>query len=347
MSDFVGLDVSLSAISICVMDEEGEIIARGKTPCDPSAVVDFIASHSRHVQRVVHETGQLSTWLHRELAELGVPIVCIDARMAKKALSARLNKTDRVDAEGLAQLARTGWYREVHVRSESRDVIRAMLGARDRLVRIRKDIEGHVRGVLKSYGIRLQTVTDARNRASFREQVRQLVVGNAALETIADALIAAHETVCAEFAVLDAAVNRMARANKVARRLMTIPGVGPVVALSFIATIDDADRFSKSTQVGAYLGLTPRRIQSGEVDYSGRISKCGNPAMRSLLVEAASTLIARVRRFSSLKAWAVRLAARKGFKKAAGATARKIAVIMHRIWRNETTFIWSKEGLAN
>jgi len=127
---------------------------------------------------------------------------------------------------------------------------------------------------------------------------------------------------------------------------MTVSGVGPIVALSFIATVDDASRFAKSTQVGADLGLTPRRYQSGEVDYSGRISKCGDSGMRALLVEAAATLIATVKRFSALKAWAVRLAARKGFKKASIATARKLAVIMHRIWRDGTTFVWQREGVS-
>jgi len=139
---------------------------------------------------------------------------------------------------------------------------------------------------------------------------------------------------------------RRARESELANRLMTVSGVGPIVALSFIATVDDASRFAKSTQVGAYLGLTPRRYQSGEVDYSGRISKCGDSGMRALLVEAAATLIATVKRFSALKAWAVRLAARKGFKKASIATARKLAVIMHRIWRDGTTFVWQREGVS-
>ena len=126
---------------------------------------------------------------------------------------------------------------------------------------------------------------------------------------------------------------------------MTVPGVGPIVALGFIATVDDVSRFAKATDVGAYLGLTPRRYQSGEMDYTGRISKRGDSAMRALLYEAASALITRVRRFSPLKSWAVRLAARKGFKKAAVATARKIAVVMLRLWRDGTTFAWTKEAL--
>lgn len=346
MSNYVGLDVSLKEVSICVMDEDGRVLTRGSTPTDPKALMMFIDKHAPHVVRIVHESGQLSTWLTRELLARGAPIICIDARLAHKALSARLNKTDSVDAEGLAHLARTGWYRAVHIKDESSDQLRILIGARERLLRIRKDIEAHIRGVLKVYGIRLAPVMAARQRAHFREQLRVVAKDCPSLELIATSFIVAHEAACKEFAAIEKELVRRARGNEVATRLMTVPGVGPIVALSFIATVDDASRFTKSTQVGAYLGLTPRRYQSGEVDYSGRISKCGDSAMRALLVEAAATLISTVKRFSVLKAWAVRLVARKGFKKASVATARKLAVIMHRIWRDGTTFVWQREGVS-
>lgn len=343
MTEYVGMDVSLEEVSICVMDVAGHVLARGTTPTDPAAIVAFIAEQAPDVVRIVHESGQISIWLTRELRALGAPVICIDARMAHKALSARPNKSDKADAEGLAHLARTGWYQEVHVKSEASDRLRTLIGARDRLLRIRKDIEGHVRGVLKTYGIRLAPVTAARNRASFRGQLQAVAEGDPVLEVVAASFIVAHEAVCSECAAIEDELVALARESALARRLMTVPGVGPIVALSFIATIDDAARFGKSTQVGAYLGLTPKRYQSGEVDHSGRISKCGDAAMRALLVEAASTLIAKVKRFSPLKAWAVRLAARKGFKKAAVATARKLAVILHRIWCDGTIFAWRRE----
>ena len=344
MAEYVGMDVSLEEVSICVMDGSGRVVARGTTPTDPAAIVAFIEEQAPDVVRIVHESGQISIWLTRELRALGAPVICIDARMAHKALSARPNKSDRADAEGLAHLARTGWYREVHVKSEASDRLRTLIGARDRLLRIRKDIEGHVRGVLKTYGIRLSPVTSARNRASFRDQLQAVAQGDPVLEVVATSFIVAHEAVCNECAAIEDEMVALARESALARRLMTVPGVGPIVALSFIATIDDAARFGKSTQVGAYLGLTPKRYQSGEIDHSGRISKCGDAAMRALLVEAASTLIAKVKRFSPLKAWAVRLAARKGFKKAAVATARKLAVILHRIWCDGTTFAWRRQA---
>ena len=137
-----------------------------------------------------------------------------------------------------------------------------------------------------------------------------------------------------------------AKAHPAARRLMTIPGVGPVNALGFIALVDDPDRFSRTSDMGAFLGLTPKRHQSGEVDWSGRVSKCGDGTMRGLLFEAASCVIRQVKRFSALKSWAVRLAGRKGFKKAAVATARKIAVILLTIWKDGTEFEWTKEAKA-
>jgi len=344
MAEYVGMDVSLEEVSICVLNDEGRVLVRGTAPTDPAAIVGFIAEHAPEVVRIVHESGQISIWLTRALRALGAPVICIDARMAHKALSARPNKSDKSDAEGLAHLARSGWYREVHVKSEVSDRLRTLIGARDRLLRIRRDIEGHVRGVLKTYGIRLAPVTSARNRAGFRDQVQAVAEGDPVLEVVAASFIVAHETICCERAAIEEQLVTLARGSALARRLMTVPGVGPIVALSFMATIDDAARFGKSSQVGAYLGLTPRRYQSGEVDHSGRISKCGDGAMRALLVEAASSLITRVKRFSPLKAWAVRLAARKGFKKAAVATARKLAVILHRIWCDGTTFAWRRQA---
>lgn len=345
MKHYVGLDVSQKEVSLCVVDGDGAVIAEGKVETDPALVLSWIEDRVGTVERIVHESGPLSIWLTRELARLGAPVVCIDARAAHKALSARMNKSDRADAEALAQLARTGWYREVHIKSEASDRLRLLLGARERMIRIRQDIEGQARGILKTYGIRLGPVAQSRERAGFREQLQAAASGDPLIEAVAASLIAVHDTACAEAAAIEEELQAIARDSALARRLMTVPGVGPMVALNFIATIDDVKRFAKATDVGAYLGLTPRRHQSGEIDYSGRISKRGDGAMRALLYEAASVLINRVQRFSPLKAWAVRLAARKGFKKAAVAAARKIAVIMLRLWRDGTTFAWTREEM--
>ena len=345
MKHYVGLDVSLKEVSICVVEADGAVIAEGKVATEAAEILSWIEGRVGAADRIVHESGPLSIWLTRELARRGAPVVCIDARAAHKALSARMNKSDRADAEALAQLARTGWYREAHIKSEASDRLRLLLGARERMIRIRQDIEAQARGVLKTYGIRLGTVTQRRNRAGFRDQLRAAASGDPFLETVAASLIAVHHVACAEAAAIEDELLAIARDSGLARRLMTVPGVGPIVALNFIAAIDDVGRLARATDVGAYLGLTPRRYQSGEIDYSGRISKRGNGAMRRLLFEAANVLITRVRRFSPLKAWAVRLAARKGFKKAAVAAARKIAVVMLRLWRDGTTFAWTREEM--
>ena len=343
MKYYVGLDVSQKEVSICVVDADG--VAEGKVATEPPEILSWIEGRVGAVERFVHESGPLSIWLTRELARRGAPVVCIDARAAHKALSARMNKSDRADAEALAQLARTGWYRAVHIKSEASDGLRLLLGTRERMIRIRRDIEAQARGVLKTYGIRLGPVSQRRHRTGFRDQLRTAAEDDPFLEAVAASLIAVHDVACAEAATIEDEVLAIARDSGLARRLMTVPGVGPIVALSFIATVDDVGRFAGATDVGAYLGLTPRRYQSGEIDYSGRISKRGNGAMRTLLFEAANVLITRVRRFSPLKAWAVRLAARKGFKKAAVAAARKIAVVMLRLWRDGTSFAWSKEAM--
>jgi transposase len=346
MDHYAGLDVSLKEISICVVDRDGAIVARGACPADAEGVAAWLRARGLAPRRIVHESGMLSIWLQRGLSRLGLPATCIDARKAHKSLSARLNKSDASDAEGLAQLARTGWVTPVHIRSEDSDRLRSLIGARERLIRLRKDLEGHIRGVLKTFGIRMTGIGQGRQRQTFRDQLAAAGETDPVLRAIADGFIAAHATLCQAAADLDATVRTKARAHPAARRLMTIPGVGPVNALSFIALVDDPARFSRASDVGAFLGLTPKRHQSGEMDWSGRVSKCGDGAMRGLLFEAASCVIRQVTRFSPLKSWAVRLAGRRGFRKAAVATARKIAVLMLTLWKTETDYRWTKEAAA-
>jgi len=344
MGQYVGLDVSLKEISICVMDGDGIVVHRSSVATDPEAVAQHFAKKKIVPARIVHESGQLSIWLQRGLVRLGLPAVCIDARLAHKALSARPNKSDRADAEGLAQLARTGWYTEVYVRSEASDRLRTLISARARLIRLRKDLEGHVRGILKTFGIRMTGVGQGRLREVFREQLAAAGEADPALAMIAEHFCAAHERLCTSAEALSRELKVIARENSLARRLMTVPSVGPIVALNFIALIDDPSRFRRVADVGTFLGLVPRRYQSGETDWSGRISKCGDAQMRGLLFEAASCLIRQVRRFSALKSWAVRLAGRRGFKKAAVATARKLAVLLLTLWKNGTEFQSTKEA---
>jgi transposase len=196
MKHYAGLDVSLKEVSICVVDEDGSVVVRGAVVTNPAVIRAFFVERGLSPERIVHESGQLSIWLHRQLEKLDQPITCIDARLAHKALSAKLNKSDKADAEGLAQLARTGWFSEVHIRSEASDQLHILMNARERLLRLRKDLEGHIRGALKTYGIRLTGISQGRLRAGFREQLASAGAGDPLLEIIADTFIPLHETLC-------------------------------------------------------------------------------------------------------------------------------------------------------
>ena len=276
MAYYVGLDVPVKETSICIIDDKGVVAARTDISTDPDLIVRFISKHASDVERVVHESGILAIWLTRELEKRGVPIIYIDARLAHKALSGRMNKSDQGDAEGLAQLARTGWFTQVHIRSEASERVRVLIGARERLIRMRKDLEGHVRGVLKVFGICMKSVGTGKLRRDFRDQLAVAADTDPAIAMMSETFIPLHKTLCIASDTLDEEVRMMARESELARRLMTVPGVGPIVALAYIAKLDDEKRFRKSVDVGAFLGLTPKRHQSGAVDWSGKISKCAD-----------------------------------------------------------------------
>jgi transposase len=271
---------------------------------------------------------------------MGLPVICIDARHAKAALSMQVNKTDRNDAFGLAQIMRTGWYREVGVKSLDNHKIRALLGARAQLVGIRTDLRNQIRGLLKVFGIVLERNTGK----SLEDQVAELARGGDVFEESIRTLLACLNTIRKEIEKLDRIVLAQAKSHPICRHLMTIPGVGALTAVAFVTAIGDPSRFRKSRNVGAYFGLTPKRYQSGEIDVSGRVSKSGDSLVRSYLYEAASTLLTICKKWSALKAWGLRIAKRAGMKKARVAVARKLAVIMHQMWTTGEEFRWSNKA---
>ncbi|MCH7776646.1 MAG: IS110 family transposase [Gemmatimonadetes bacterium] len=342
MEQYVGLDVSLKETSICVVDGSGEIVYETSVGTTPETIAKFIEKRAPGAVRVGLESGLLSTWLWHGLRALDVPVVCLDARHAASALKMQVNKTDRNDAAGLAQIVRTGWYREVEVKSLACHEVRAVLLARSRLVASRRDLENQMRGLLKPFGLLVGKVRGK----GFEGRVRELIADTPAMAEVIDALLLARRTLCTQVARLDVRVRMLAQTIAPCRRLMTVPGVGPITALAYVTVIDDPGRFRKGRSVGAYLGLTPRRYQSGEVDRAGRISKCGDGLVRTLLFEAAGVLLTRVQRMSPLKAWGLRLAKRIGAKKAKVAVARKLAVILHCMWTDGTEFWWTKEEAA-
>jgi transposase len=336
------LDVSQKETAVCVVDQDGRVLFEGKVPSDPGVLAKVIGKRAPAAERIGFETGAMASWLWHELKHVGLPVVCIDARHAHAAPSVRMNKSDPNDARGLAELVRVGWYREVKVKSADSQAIRAVLVARSRLVSIRRNLENQVRSLLKECGLLFPRAIGGQ----FRTRVRQLVDDGHMLRSVIDGLLAVHEEVETQQAVLDKCVRAEARADETTRRLMSVPGVGVVTALAFRHTIDDPTRFRSAQAVGAYLGLTPRRKQSGEMDFNGRISKWGDRLLRTYLFEAASVLLHRTRRWSTLKAWGIRLMKRVGGKKAKIAVARKIAVILQCIWADGTSFEWGKEQAA-
>ncbi|ANT54421.1 IS110 family transposase [Mesorhizobium amorphae] len=342
MKQYVGLDVSQRETSVCVVDDAGRSVFQGKVKSDPGALTELLRKRAPHAERIGFETGAMSSWLWHELKRVGMPVVCIDARHAKAALSVRMNKSDENDARGLAELVRVGWYREVKVKSTESQATRSLLVARSRLIAIRRDLENQVRSMLKEYGLQFSRSIGAQ----FRRKVVALVVDGHQLRSVIEPLLTVHEQACREQEKLDRQVRRLAREDDTTRRLMTVPGVGVVTALTYRHTIDDPSRFSSASDVGAYLGLTPRRKQSGETDVNGRVSRWGDRLLRTYLYEAASVLMHRTKKWSTLKAWGVRLSKRIGMKKAKVAVARKIAVLLHCLWVDATSFEWGGEKMA-
>jgi transposase len=342
MESYVGMDVSLKETSICVVDGNGRILSEATVTSEPEVIANYIQKTAPDVDRIGFETGPTATWLWHELKSLGLPAICIDARHAKAALSMQINKSDRNDAAGLARIMQCGWYKEVQVKGLSCHEIRAILNSRAQLIKIKGDLENQIRGLLKNLGL---IVGKARGNA-FRNRVQDLLSKNDRLSDAVLPLLEVRETVIGEVADLSKRLLAMARNNGDIRRSMTVPGIGPITALAFHTAIDDPNRFRRSRSVGAYIGLTSRRYASGEIDWSGRISKCGDPMLRSYLFEAAGVLLTRVPQWCKLKAWGHRLWKRIGFKKAKIAVARKLAVILHRMWRDGTDFIWSHKDAA-
>jgi transposase len=269
MRQYVGLDVSQRETSVCVVNETGQAIFEGKAKSDPGDLSKLLRRHAPLAERIGFETGAMASWLWHELRRVERPVVCIDARHAHAALSVRMNKSDRNDARGLAELVRVGWYREVKIKSEESQKVRAILVARFRLVSMRRDIENQVRSLIKECGLLFPRAIGQQ----FRNQVGELLGEGHQLLNVIEPLLSIHEHICQQQSKFDDEVRRLAKSDETTRRLMTVPGVGVVTALTFRHTIDDPSRFRSASTVGAYLGLTPRRNQSGETDTSGKISR--------------------------------------------------------------------------
>lgn len=334
MAQYAGLDVSNEETAIHILDESGRTVWRGKRASDPEALATILRRHAPELQKVGLETGPLTPWLYHTLKAQGFPIVCLDARHARAATALQRNKTDERDAETLAQLVRTGWYKEARVKGWAAHLVRSLVTARSQLVGISTDLSNQIRSTLKTFGLKAGKGAGK----TFERNVRVLVTDRPAIASIVEPLLLAWLSIRQQLACLDRKLIATAREDAACQLLMTCPGVGVVVAATYAATIEAPGNFTSSRAVGAYLGLTPSRHQSGEVDRSGGISRRGDRLLRAYLFEAAATLLIRVKRPSMLASWGRALKVRVGFKRAAVALARKLAVVLHAMWRSGTPF---------
>jgi transposase len=339
MKYFAGLDVSLEETAICVVDDSGRIVRETRATSDPASLASALRGIGLAIERAGLEACSLTAWLHDELSKEGLPVICIETRQANAAMKTMPNKTDRNDARALAQIMRTGWFRQVHVKSRQCRLWRSLLVARRTVLNEMRTIENVVRAILREAGVKLGTPS----RAAFADRVREMARDDNMTKPLVEPLLAILDTMLREFARLTRQVLDIVRREKVCQRLMSAPGVGPITALAFRATIDRPDRFRRSRDVGAHLGLTPARYQSGETDIQGRVSRCGDELARTALYEAAHSLLTRSRKWSTLKAWGMRIAKKRGMARARVAVARKLGVVLHRMWVDETEFRFGKE----
>src|SRR5213079_3031329 len=326
MDHFAGLDVSVKETSICIVDDTGKIVREVKVASEPEALL-AVLNPTYRFKRIGLEAGPLSQWIYSALAEPGLPVLCVETRHMQAVLKAQINKADRNDARGIAQMMRVGLYRPVHVKTLRSQKLRMLRTQRKLLQSKAIAIENDLRGTLRNFGLKVGMVGQVR----FEARIQELVENIPDLAVLVEPLLIVRRVLREQIAVLHRRLLTIVRDDEVCRRLMTIPGVGSVVALTYRATVDVPARFRKSKSVGAVFGLTCSKYQSGEIDRSGRISRCGDEMMRVMLYEAAHSML-RSKKWSWLKAWAMQVARRCGMKKAIVALARRLAVIMHRIW---------------
>lgn len=343
MKHFVGLDVSLAETAICIVDQDGIIIAEGKSPSDPDAISTWLSDAGVEIGRIGLEIGGLSRWLCLELKALGWPAFCIDPRRLRGVTKTMPVKTDRNDARAIAQVMRVGWFNIVHIKGAQSQELRMLLANRKALLTKQIDIENEIRGTLRVFGLKL---SGRIQHAAFEPRALELLADRPRLAAIMRPMLIARTALRDQCAVLHKMLLQIIRKDEVCRRLMTIPGVGALTAITFVTTVDDPARFERSRDVGPHLGLTPRKYASGEVDRNGAISKCGDGLCRSTLYQASLSLLTRTQRWSSLKAWGMSVAKRRGLRRAVVAVARKLAIIMHRIWTDGTEFRWSREEVT-
>lgn len=339
MKYYAGLDVSMEETAVCVIDGDGRMVAEAKVASEPLALAAYLAPWRGSLVEVGHEAGGLAPWLHAGLEEQGVPAVCIETRRMKAYAKASPVKTDRRDAKLIALALRAGLYRAVHVKSAASHRLRLVLTNRQTLLRQARQLQGKIRGDLKVFGIKLGKV----GSGGFAARVKAKLTDRPELLSLIEPLLVTRAGQLAQVRAFDRELRCLGRADPVCRLFVTVPGVGVQTALAYRATIECPQRFARSSQVPPAIGLTPRIDASGERSHHGAITKAGDKLLRSLLFEAANALLTRSRRWCALKRWGLDIAKRRGLNRARVAVARKLAIILHRMWLDGTAFRWSAE----
>ena len=345
MIHYAGLDVSKKTISLSVVNDKGREVLKTDLPCDPSVVACYLKGTQLEITKIGLESGTYTHWLTEELSKKGFDVVVMESRQMAAILSAsKINKNDANDAKGIAKALRGGYFKKcVHRRTESLEK-RTFLNSRHTLVEARRSIATSIKGLLRPYGI---NVCSSRN-SEFSEQIEEAISSRGeALRTGIFGLLESLKALDKEIKLLDKQCKKEAAMDEDIKLLKTMDGVGDIVALAYASEIDDPNRFSNSRNVPAYIGVTPKLYESGEISRHGSISKRGTGYTRQLLVEAAIVLLTRVTAWSDLKAWGHKLMKKKGLKKAAVAVARRMAIIMHRMLITREPFCRSKKKAAN
>jgi transposase len=343
MTHFVGLDASKATTNICILDAGGGTVREGVVSTEPSAIIQYLRGERRRYRRVGIESMSFTPWLYEPLAAAGLPVICIESAYASAVLSGRLNKTDRNDARGIAEIMRAGVYKAVHIKTKASQEAKLLLSARGCLIAKRCDIDNVIRSALLQFGLKI-----APGRTySFEARAQQLAPSAGAVRAVLESLLVSRASLDSEVAKLEQQIDRLVADDPVCQRLMTAPGVGRIAALEYRAAVDVPQRFSSSRTVGVHLGLTPRTFKSGTVDRKGRISKCGDPAARKALYLAAMSLVRPATRTSDLKVWGLKVIAERGRRKGVIAVARRLAVILHRMWLDETDFRFELNASAS
>ena len=343
MKHYIGLDVSMKRTFICMINEDGKIIHEGSENTDPHLIVDYLSKFGLEEMTIGFESGSLTPYLVTGFKERAIDAICMDARKLSPILALKVNKTDKNDARGIAEALRAGMYTRVHCKPEESINRAILLTSRRALVEQQTHLKNTVRGLLKGYGIRLGSKSAKKFSAAVMKQIekcQEIVI--LSIKCLLDVFDKTTE----EINKIDKKMLEIASQDKEVRRLMTVPGIGPVTALTYKAEIFDATRFKESRSVGAYLGMTPTQYASGEIQRQGKTSKCGSKELRFLLVEAGVVILTRSKKWSKLKAWGLKIMRKKGLKKAAVAVGRKLAVIMHRMMLEEKEFIYGEPKAA-